>query len=143
MPKPLNAAWSMYQIISSLHVVSPTGFPQQLLKTFNILLKVTKKITQRNFVEKLLRCGLPTSHAQFLTRRILSSSKSSLKLNPSYRLHIVRTVMIMEAEDAAMDVEETRNKAGKLIDRTFCWARGFLSQHQLNRLKSNFFPLGK
>ena len=141
MFKPYNAAWSIFQMVSSLSVMSPPGFPQQLLKTFNVLLKVTKKITQRNFVEKLLKLDLPTGHAKFVTGRILSTNKSSLKSNPSYRLHILRSVMHMELQDAVQDVEETRNKAGLMIGETLTWARSLFDKHQLNILKSNFFRL--
>ena len=141
MLKPTNAAWSISQIIYNLPVMSPQGFPQQILKTFNCLMKVTKKITQRNFLEKLFKLGLPTKHADFITRRILAANKSSFRSDPCYKQHITKTIMHMELQDAAMDVEETRKKAGLSVKEMLSKAKSVLYKTQINILKSNFFRL--
>jgi len=104
-------------MLNNLSVMSPPGFPQQLLKTFNILLKVTKKITQPNFLEKLFRLDLPTNHAKFVTEKILFTKKSTLKSDANYEVHIARTVMHMEVQDAWRDVEETRQRANITVMR--------------------------
>ena len=53
----------------------PRLFHQQMLVTLNSLLKVIKKVAQRNFLFKLKKMNLVTQHAAYVRRLILSETK--------------------------------------------------------------------
>ena len=55
---PTNPAIPV-QIFAEKHFVpNPTQFHTQMLKTFNGLIKVTKKTVQKNLLEKMMRMNI-------------------------------------------------------------------------------------
>ena len=72
MDLPVNAAvaapnpnFSIPTLLMTLGIMGPPGLLPQLLGVFYSFMKVTKKILQRNYLEKHLRLGLHTTFSSW------------------------------------------------------------------------------
>ena len=88
-----NPPSSIAEMLRKLDVPNHFWFLQKLINTFNILLSVTKKICQRNYLEKRLRLGLPTNHAIYVAKCNLSATKSKTNSDDCFKHSIAMFVM--------------------------------------------------
>ena len=61
---PKNPAVPMRILASSFNIPNPAGFLSMMLKTFNELVKVTKKTVQRNFLERMNKMNMVTKQVE-------------------------------------------------------------------------------
>jgi len=82
---------------------NPRLFQQQMLLTLNSLLKVTKKIAQRNFLEKLRKMNLLTQHAAYIRRLVVSANKAKSRTSKKNLDSIGDILMEIPCNDVKQD----------------------------------------
>ena len=134
-----NPPSSIAQMLQTADVPNHYRFLQKLIKTFNILLAVTRKICQRNYLEKMVRLGLPTNHAVYVADCIISATKSTMKSDGKQKQSMAMFVMHIKFQDAELDLKETEERAYRSIGEDLDEMRQILDKKRFNDFKSNFF----
>ena len=112
---PSNPAVPVNVLANKYEVPSPDGLQVQMLKTFNEMMKVTKKTVQRNYLEKLQKSNLLTQHGNNIRRLILRNNKSVDKEDERKRIYIGRLLMDVIICDANDDLENHRFHSGIML----------------------------
>ena len=109
----MNPSSSIPNLLASLFIPRLPGLLQQLFGAFYSLMKVTKKILQRNYLEKLLKLGLQTTHSQFITKKMIRSFKTNISDEDyDYNFKMVNNqIMKMCLDDAIRDLNRARKIA--------------------------------
>ena len=114
----------MISILTLLGFLSITGspdLPQQLLGAFQSKLRVTKKILQRNYLEKHLKLGLGTSHSQFITKQMMRAYKTNYT-EEDYECNFKSTnhqILELSLNDAERDLDIARKLSSRLSEDVF------------------------
>ena len=138
---PNSVSHSIFSLLSKLCISIHHGITQQLVGTIYTLLKVIKKISQRDFLEKLFRQGLLTSHAVFVTNRIMEAFKSNSTHSELNFAMTARSVMSLSVMDAAQDLENTKREARTLTVDSMEKIKEITSPQVFNKFKAEFFNI--
>ena len=111
------------QIIQKYWFPDPQGFHRQMMKTLNSMIKVTKKIMQRNFLEKLIKLKLLSQNAEHLVNHLIRANKSKCKSSLRNRMVAGNIIMNLQLRDACIDLEETDEEAGVNITETLAYCK--------------------
>ena len=118
MNNTVNAAYAVPSprsfipfLLNSLSVQRSQDLIQQLLGAFYSFLKVTRKILQRNYLEKHLKLCLEMAHSGFITKKIMMRYKTNnTEWDYNYR-RIAHQVLVLCLDDAVRDLEWSKKLA--------------------------------
>ena len=137
----LNPVLSIRSLLHSFGVQGSEDLIRQLLGAFHTYLKVTKKILQRNYLQKLFKLGLHTAHSMFVTKKMMRSYKTNERdWNYNYRI-TSGSVMAMCVDDSVRDLEWMKKIARD--KSTVCFDKIRLMTNRMNfkKFKDGFFEL--
>ena len=138
---PNSISSSIFSLISKLDISIPPGITQQLIGTIYTLLKVIRKISQRDFLQKLFSQGLLSAHAKIVTQRIMEAFKSNNTHGEENWSMVARSVMSFSILDSIQDLENTKMQATTLTEDSLGKIKSANSPQVFNKIKAEYFSI--